>query len=130
MGVRLFKASGGQGEISFDGSFTNPILWEVSQQGGILERKYFVRMESLLDEYATDCRIYATDGVDEDETSWVTFAFEENGGPGEYQSELNFHIPLGSEIPVWIRTEVPEAVTLGAKTDVKVEISYIRHEAQ
>ena len=130
MGIAIYKEQGGVGPISYDSSFSNPILWEVAQKGGILEHKYWVKMEDINGEYATNCLIYAVDSEGDDDTSWMQFARDDNGGAGEYVDQLQFDVPLGSEIPIWIKVDAPTGVDLGPKTDLKVEISYIRHQVE
>jgi len=126
MGVGLFKLTGGAAEFSSDGTYTNPLLWEVSPDGGTLEAKYYLRMEDTFGEYCTGGTMWANDtDLTTDETSWITFAEDVGGGPGTYGPTFSFEIPLGSEVPVWINVNVPSGVELGVKTDLRISTSAI-----
>lgn len=127
MALGLFKLSNGQGQISSDGSFNNPILWEASINGGVLEARYYLKMENANVEYLTSGTLYAVDAAGPDESSWFSFAPDEAGGPGEYSDTFEFELPLGSEMPVWIRVEIPSGIENEPKDDVLVTASYILH---
>ena len=126
MPLRIYKESDGVGPISYDNTYSNPILYEVSPDGGILEKRYYIRMENQLTQYATNCRIYAIDASGTDDTDWFSFAPDgPEGGPGTYSSEYNFIVPLGAEIPIWIRVTVPDGLEIEPKDDVSIAIDYI-----
>jgi hypothetical protein len=126
--IKMYKSSASISEVSVDKSYDNPVIWAVTQKGGILEQRLFLRMGEL-NEYATDGRVYAVDSAVPDETSWVQFAPEQNGGPGTYSSQFEFSIlPLGGEIVFWVKMEIPQALEQGNKTDISLAVSYIRHE--
>lgn len=127
MGLGIYKLSGGSGAISTDLTFSNPIVFFASSSGGVVEAKYFLRMENANIEYLTNGRLYAVDSSGQDESGWFSFARDEDGGPGEYTSELLFDIPLGSEIPIWIRVMIPSALEQEPKDDIRVTAAYIQH---
>lgn len=128
MGLGLYKITDGQGQISTDGTFSNAVLWEVATDGGILETRYYLKMENSSTEYLTQGTLYAVDAAGTDESGWFSFAPDESGGPGVYDSTFEFEIPLGSEVPVWIRVMVPSGIEAEPKDDVRVTASYILHE--
>ena len=128
MPIRIYKQSSGNSPVSNDDSYSNPLYYEVSPEGGILEQRHFVRMENQLTEYASNCKIYAIDSSGTDESSWFNFAPDgPEGGPGEYDTEYEFIVPLGAEIPIWIRVSLPEGLEVDPKDDIKVAIDYIEH---
>jgi len=129
MGVVLTKFEGGASPFTFDGTYTNAVTWVVTPAGGVLTAKYWLSMEDPNAEYCTGGNLYATDAEGNDESSWFTFAPDENGEPGEFASSLEFELDLGEEIPVWIRVTVPEGVEEDARTDISISMSYIRLEA-
>lgn len=126
MALELYKLSGGYAKFSRDLSYSNPILWAASSQGGVLEAKYFLRMENS-NEYCTAGKIFAVDTAGEDESSWFSFAPDEAGGPGSYQDSMEFEIPLGGEVPVWIRVSLPDGIEQEPKDDIKVTATYLLH---
>jgi hypothetical protein len=85
-------------------------------------------MENPSSQYLTNGRLYALDAAGADESDWFSFAADENGGPGEYEDEFLFEIPLGAEIPVWVRLTVPDGIEVEPKDDIKVSASYIEFE--
>lgn len=126
MALGLYKGPGGVGEISYDGTYSNPILWEVSERGGTLQAKFYLRMQNL-NEYCTEGRLFAVDSSGDDETDWYEFAPDVGGSPGTYASEFLFEIPLGSEVPVWIMVHVPGELEIAPKDDIRVAATYIGH---
>lgn len=128
MALGLYKLPDSQGQISSDNTYTNPVVWETSPAGGVLEKKYYLRMENGNVEYLTNGRLYAVDVSGEDESGWFSFAPDEAGGPGIYSTEFLFEIPLGAEVPVWIRVELPSGLETEPKDDVRIAASYIQHE--
>lgn len=127
MALGLYKLSNGQAPISSDGTFTSPIVWEASTVGGVLEARYYLKMENANVEYLTSGTLYAVDAAGPDESGWFSFAADEAGGPGEYSDTFEFELPLGSEMPVWIRVEIPDGIEVEPKDDVLVTASYILH---
>jgi hypothetical protein len=128
MALGLYKLSDGLGEISDDNTYSNPVVWETAPAGGILEGKYYLRMENPLNEYLTEGRMYSVDVSGTDESGWFEFAEDDAGGAGEYGPEFEFEIPLGSEIQVWIKLTVPSGIEIEPKDDVRLAASYIGHE--
>jgi hypothetical protein len=126
MSLALYKFSNAQAPISKDGSYSNPVLWEVGENGGVLERKFYLRMDEE-GESLTDGELFAIDASGTDESEWYSFAPDSNGGPGTYSDIFNFEIPLGAEVQVWIKVEVPEAIEVEPKDDLKIAATYIRH---
>ena len=130
MAVKIYKLSGGLSEVSSDLSFDNPILWEVSQKGGTLENRFFLRNDEG-NTVATNVAITAIDSHGADESDWYSFALfsfaPDNGGsPGEYVETLDgLTIPENGEIPFWMKIDIPEAIEIGPKTDIRVKVSGI-----
>jgi hypothetical protein len=127
MALGLFKLSGGGGQISSNHTFSNPILWEASSEGGVMEARYFLRMENPPTQFCTNGVIFAVDAAGEDESGWFSFAHDDGGGPGVYADQLPFEIPLNSEIPVWIRLALPTGIEQEPKDDIRVTATYIMH---
>ena len=126
----LYRLTNGGGQISDDNTFSNPVVWESSQLGGIVEGKYYLKMENPDVESLTGGTLYAVDSAGVDESFWFSFAPDEAGGAGEYASQFAFEIPLGSEVPVWIRVDIPSGIELEPKDDVRIAASYIMHEEE
>lgn len=130
MALVLYKLSGGHGEISSDLSYDNPILWEASNKGGVLENRYYLRNDAA-GTYSTNVQISAIDASGADESDWYKFALfsfaPDNGGsPGEYVQTLEgITVPDGGEVPFWIKVEIPQAVEVGTKTDIRVRVTGI-----
>ena len=129
MSLNIYESSGGQGPISKDASFTNPFLFSMSQDGGILEQRFYLRSDDPYNESFTDCRIFAIDSAIPDESFWVEFAPDENGGAGIYASEYNFVVPLTQELPFWLKLDVPGGQEQQIKVDVKVQVTYVQVDA-
>lgn len=124
MGLGLYKLQGGLGAISKDFTYSNPVIWEVGTHGGILEGKFYLRVEDSLNQALTNGKIFAVDTSGADESFWYSFALDD-GGPSTYVDVLDFEIPLGSEVPIWIRVQVPEALEIEPKDDVRIAATYI-----
>lgn len=127
MPLGIYKLTDGQAAFSNDHTFSNPILWESSTGGGVLEQRVYLRMEDANTQYLTEGRLFAIDSSGIDESGWFSFAPDEGGGPGTYESEFLFEIPLGSEIPVWIRVEIPEALEEEPKDDIRISATWLEH---
>lgn len=130
MALVLYKLSGARSQVSSDLSYDNPILWEASTRGGTLENRYYLRNDTE-GTYATNVRISALDASGADESDWYSFALfsfaPDNGGsPGEYSESIeDLTVPDGGEVPFWIKVEIPQAVEVGPKTDIRVHITGI-----
>lgn len=125
MGLGLFKLTGGAGAFSKDHTFSNPVLWESSPTGGVLEARYFLRMEDANVEYCTSGKLFAVDESGTDESGWMDFAPDNGGLSGTYDSIFDFEIPLGSEVKVWVRITVPQALEVEPKDDIRIAATYI-----
>lgn len=128
MALGLYKLTNGQGQITTDNSFTNPILFEAAPVGGVIEGRFYLKMENSNIEYLTEGVLYAVDTTETDESSWFQFAPDESGGAGVYADTFEFEIPLGAEVPVWIKVTVPAGTSPEPKDDVRITASYIQHE--
>lgn len=129
MSLCIFESSGGVGQVSQNGELTNPLIFSVSQQeGGILEQRLYLRSDNPLVEGFEDGRIYARDATLPDESVWITFAPDVNGAAGDYASSMTFSIPIGQELPFWIRLDVPEAQEIQVKTDISIVTDYVTVE--
>lgn len=126
MGLLMFKNTGGVSEVSSDASYSNPILWNETQDGGTTETRYFMTMEA--GEYATDGVVYAEDSLDDGRESWFEFAEDGSGGPGTYASTLNFEIDEDEEVSFWIKVVMPTGQAIGVNDDIQIKASYIRHQ--
>lgn len=129
MSLNIYESSNGLGAISKDESYTNPFLFSMAQEGGTLEQRFYFRSDDSLNESFTDCRIYATDSSLPDESFWVEFAPDENGSAGLYDSEYNFTLPIGQELPFWLRLDVPSGQPQQIKVDVKIQVTYVQVDA-
>lgn len=129
VGLNLRRKPGvGTPPITFDNSYTNPLLFEAGKLGGSLEVKLYARSSNSLSESLTNCHLTAVDSAGLDESTWFSFALDVSGGAGVYSPTLDFEIPLGAELPIWIRVDVPANVEFGAKRDVKLRVAYISSE--
>lgn len=127
MSLRMYENAGGVGDVISDsGSLTNPILWEASQQGGILERRFWLRSDNTFNERFENVRIYAQDANYPSEAGWFTFALDSGSdSPGTYQTSLSgLTVESGLELPIWINVDIPANLELGAKTDIKILVDY------
>jgi hypothetical protein len=125
MTLQLYKNSGGQGAISFDGTFSNAILIDAGLQGSTTELRYFLRSDNPMGESFPSVTLFSRDATTPDESGWITFAPDVNGSAGTYGPTLTVSIGLGQEVPIWIRANIPAGVAMGNKTDISIVGSYI-----
>lgn len=129
MSLRIFKSSGGLGAISQNGELTNPLIFSVSQEdGAILEQRLYLRADNPSIEGFEDGIIYVRDATLPDESSWVMFAPDVNGAAGKYVAAMQFVIPVGQELPFWIKVQVPQAQEVQVKTDLSIVTDYVTVE--
>lgn len=128
MSLHIYETSGGLGGISQNGEMSNPITFSVSQQGAILEQRFYLRSDNPYVEGFEDGIIYAKDSTLPDESAWVQFAPDVNGAAGPYATTMNFTIPVGQELPFWIKVDVPEAQEIQIKTDISIVTDYVTVE--
>lgn len=128
MSLRIFTGSGGIGAISQGGSLTTPLTFSISPTGGTLEQRLYMRSDQPILEGFNDGRIYAVDGTLPDESVWISFAQDENGAAGQYLPVLDFTIPVGQELPFWIRLNVPSGQEIQTKTDISIKTEYVTVE--
>jgi hypothetical protein len=129
MSLNIYENSGGISAISKDGTYTNPFSFFMSQEGGIMEQRFYLRAENPPEEAFEDGLIYATDSTAPDERFWIQFAPDVNGSAGVYADTYEFTVPLGQELPFWIKVNVPSGQEQGIKTDVKIQVSYVQVDA-
>src|SRR5688572_7895440 len=128
MSLSLYDTSGRSDPKSKDGSYSNPLVYNVAAAGGTIERLMYLRSDDYLNEQLTDCMIRAEDSTAPNEASWFQFAPDINGAPGTYSSSYSFDLDIGDELPLWIKLTVPANQGPVVKTDVKIKLSWINSE--
>lgn len=129
MALQVYETSGGVSAISKDGSYTNPFQFSMSQDGGILEQRFYLRSDNTYNESFESGILFATDSALPDETFWIEFAHDENGGAGIYGPQLDFVLPVGQELPFWLKIDVPGGQEQQIKVDLKIQATYVQVDA-
>lgn len=130
MSLYIYKSSNGVSPVSQNEEFTNPVIFEVGVEGGIVEQRVYLRSDNPGIEFFTDGKIYAQDNIGFDDAQWVTFANDFNGSAGEYVSILDFEIELNQELPIWVKVDIPGAQIRGTKTDIDIITECIRVDVE
>lgn len=129
MSLYIYRQSGGIGQISTNDSYAAPLAFSISQDGAILEQRIYLRSDNPLIEGFADGQIFARDAQEPEEAWWITFADDVNGAAGSYQTTLDFTIPVGQELPIWIKIDIPGGQEQGLKTDIKIITTYTQVDA-
>lgn len=129
MSLQIYKNSGGIGAVSQNDTFTNPLVFEASQSGGILEQRLYLRSDNPPSEAFEDGVIFAQDSSLPDEAGWVSFAEDNNGAPDLYFPTMNFTIPVNQELPFWIKVDIPTGQEIQIKTEIGIYTDYVTVEA-
>ena len=129
MSLNIYENSGGQTPISKDATYTNPFLYSISQDGGVAEQRFYFRSDDPFNEAFEDCVIFSIDSSNPDESFWFEFAPDVNGAAGTYASDYHFTVPVGQELPFWIKIDVPGGQEQQIKVDVKIQVTYVQVDA-
>lgn len=125
MSLGIYRESGKSGLISTGGAMTSPILVEGTQDGAVVERRLFLAMTDPT-ESASDIVVSSEDLTSPDESGWVEFSLESGGVANSYSSSINIaSLPVGQELPFWIRVTIPQAEPLGFKDDITIKTEYV-----
>lgn len=133
MGVNLYKLSANgaeasdSGQVSYDDSLSNPIVWESTQKGGVLEHRLYVRNDDS-GISSTDITIEALYSTENSDYATFLFANDVGGSPDDYVEKLEIEsIPEGEEKVIWIKATIDQAVEIGLKSDIKINVKAIIH---
>lgn len=124
MTLQIYTGSNQEGLVSQGGTFTSPLTYHVSQNGGTSESRLFLRTDPS--EALSDGVLTAKDATLPDESAWISFAPDVNGAAGVYESTFEFDLALGEELPFWLKVEVPSGTEQGLKTDISIASQYVR----
>jgi hypothetical protein len=106
MAVHIYEQSGKVRQFSENASMTMPIYWHISPEGGIVEKRVFVRSDDDTESFSKIV-LYPVDVMKPERTTWLNLAFDNNGSPGTWANMLQFSLNPAQEIPVWLRLVVP-----------------------
>lgn len=105
-------------------SESNPITTQHNVTGGSIETRVFLYNDTATFTYE-DIVISATDTVGTNESSWVTFAKDNNGAvTGTYASTISYtSIPTANTgVPFWVKVTTPVVETAQNKSDIRIRV--------